>query len=56
MKIQNPIDRRSMLKGSVLGGAALAESLFGPLPDSARGIPTKRSAAPPPHLSQNPST
>jgi len=33
MKIQNPIDRRSMLKGSVLGGAVLAESLFGLLPD-----------------------
>lgn len=36
MKIQNPIDRRSMLKGSVLGGAVLAESLFGLLPDPAR--------------------
>ena len=29
------IDRRSMLKGSVLGGAALADSLFGLLPSPA---------------------
>ncbi|MGA8766749.1 MAG: DUF3237 domain-containing protein [Candidatus Acidiferrales bacterium] len=35
MKIQKPIDRRSMLKGSVLGGAVLAESLFGLLPNPA---------------------
>ena len=44
MKIQNPMDRRSMLKGSVLGGAALAPSLFGLLPDSAQGAP--QNAAP----------
>ncbi len=36
MKVRNPIDRRSMLKGSVLGGAVLAESLFGLLPAPAR--------------------
>jgi Protein of unknown function (DUF3237) len=35
MKSKLPIDRRSMLKGSVLGGAALAESFFGLLPGPA---------------------
>jgi hypothetical protein len=35
MKIRNPIDRRSLLKGSLLGGAALAESLFALRPDPA---------------------
>jgi|ERR1700722_10995041 len=45
MKIQDPMDRRSMLKGSVLGGAVLAESLFGPLPDSVLASPQNDAAA-----------
>ena len=44
MKTQNLIDRRSMLKGSVLGGAVLAESVFGLLPDPALAAP--QNAAP----------
>ncbi|HXX18793.1 MAG TPA: DUF3237 domain-containing protein [Candidatus Acidoferrum sp.] len=44
MNTHNPIDRRSMLKGSVLGGAALAESLFSFLPDPALAAP--QNAAP----------
>jgi hypothetical protein len=39
MKTKAPIDRRSMLKGSMLGGAALAESLFGLLPDPVQARP-----------------
>jgi hypothetical protein len=44
MKIQKSIDRRSMLKGSVLGGAALAGSLFSMLPDPA--LAATQNAAP----------
>jgi hypothetical protein len=49
MKILNGIDRRSMLKGSVIGGAALAESVFGLLPNPALASPrggAAQSAAP----------
>src|ERR1700722_6940781 len=41
------IDRRSMLKGSVLGGAALAESLLSLLPEPAAAAPQNTAAAPP---------
>jgi hypothetical protein len=44
MKSEIPIDRRSLLKGSLLGGAALAENLFGLLPDPAQAAP--QNAAP----------
>ena len=44
MKMRNPIDRRSMLKSSVVGGAVLAESLFNLLPDPALAAP--QNAAP----------
>ncbi len=44
MKTQNPIDRRSMLKGSVLGGAVFAESLLNLLPDPVFAAP--QNAAP----------
>jgi Protein of unknown function (DUF3237) len=44
MKIQSPIDRRAMLKGSLLGGAAMAEGLFGLLPGPAEAAP--QNAAP----------
>ncbi len=44
MKIRNPIDRRSMLKSSVLGGAALAESLSNLLPEPAQAA--TQNAAP----------
>ncbi|HXO87401.1 MAG TPA: DUF3237 domain-containing protein [Candidatus Acidoferrales bacterium] len=47
MKTQKPIDRRCMLKGSVLGGAVLAESLFGLLPESVRASPQNSAAAAP---------
>ena len=53
MKMRNPMDRRSMLKGSVLGGAVLAESLFGLLPEPALAGPQNAApaaaAAPPEH-------
>jgi hypothetical protein len=45
MKIQGPIDRRSMLKGSVLGGAAMAEGLFGLMPEPAAAAPQNASPA-----------
>jgi hypothetical protein len=45
MKILNRMDRRSMLRSSVVGGAALAESLFGLLPDPALAA-TQTPAAP----------
>jgi hypothetical protein len=45
MKILNRMDRRSMLRSSMVGGAALAESLFGLLPDSASAA-TQTPAAP----------
>jgi hypothetical protein len=45
MKIQGPIDRRSMLKGSVLGGAAMAEGLFGLMPEPASAAPQNASPA-----------
>jgi hypothetical protein len=47
MKIQKPIDRRCMLKGSVLGGAVLAESLFGRLSPSVGASPQNGAAAAP---------
>ena len=45
MKTENPIGRRSMLKGSVLGGAALANGLFHLLPDPALAAPKGASDA-----------
>src|SRR5579863_5233150 len=45
MKIQNHMDRRSMLKSSVVGGAVLAESLFTLLPDSALAATQNPAAA-----------
>jgi hypothetical protein len=46
MSPPNPMDRRSMLKRSAVGGAVLAESLFGLLPDPALAA-TQNAAAPP---------
>jgi Protein of unknown function (DUF3237) len=45
MKSEIPIDRRSLLKGSLLGGAALAENLFGLLPDPAQAAPQNTAPA-----------
>ena len=45
MKNQNAMDRRSMLKSSIVGGAVIADSLFGLLPDPALGA-TQNAAAP----------
>lgn len=47
MKIQQSIDRRSILKGSVVGGAALAGSLFSLLPDPALAATQNPAAATP---------
>jgi hypothetical protein len=52
MSIQNPINRRSMLKGSILGGAALAEGMFGLTPPDPALASTQNGGAPaasPPH-------
>jgi hypothetical protein len=47
MKSENPIDRRGLLKGSLLGGAVLAEGLFGLLPDSVLASAQNGAAAAP---------
>jgi Protein of unknown function (DUF3237) len=45
MKNQNAMDRRSMLKSSIIGGTVIADSLFGLLPDPALAA-TQNAAAP----------
>jgi Protein of unknown function (DUF3237) len=52
MKIQGPIDRRSLLKSSVIGGAAIAEGLFGLPAGAAEAAAQNAAPAPAPPADQ----